>query len=520
MAAVQQDGISSAVHSTDTDHSDGTHADSLESSAPDPEDQGEPLVSIFDQSIRKDVRKVILFGVVGEVIISVVVIVACNLLFGFGWYPANYTRQHMGVAVLSLDQGIVGDTFLSLAQNHSSLGLNYKFHFLSGASHSVGSVTEDVDFGTYFAALIVHANTSSALLAALPVSSRSAFEPAGALSLVFDQARAGTTYSTALRAMASTLGSRTRAEVARSLLDDLAATNASAVKSALLASPVRLTEHNLHPVGGLGIANALGLAFMQVYLVIMIHSIVILKMNEELQQERFLKSSLIGLMSLHRVLGALVLSVWPGLVLIWLGAEGILSTSNFFIFWMFTWLTMCAWGAICHHAFDMLGPGIGLLAVLVLIVLQLATSGALAPFEAMPDFFKIGQGLPLKATVEGAKAILLGSRTHTLPLNIGILFGWLLGTWLFVLVAMRREQQKSEGRTFLGIQRYRANEVAPDAEDRPTESILSAEARPRLLSAAIKGLVVEVTPFTPLSPPCRWLLSQAMFALSSFSRRS
>lgn len=469
----------------DSDGSDGMPAvDASES---------ESRLSIFDPSIRKDIKKVMCIGLVAEVIISLLVIVSCNLLYSFSWYPANYTREFMGVAILNLDDGLVGDTLLALARNHSSLGYNYKFHFLSSASHSVRSVTEDVDYGTYFAAVIVHANTSSSLLAALPITSNSIYSPATAISLVYDQARSGTTYSTALTSMGAGLTSRTRVLVTRTIINNLAAANASTIKKPLLVTPVGLYVNNLHPVEVLGLQNALGISFLQVYLVIMIHSVVILKMNEELQKERFLKSSLIGLMSFHRVVGALILSVWPGLVLLWLGAKSILSPANLLLFWMFTWLTMGAWGAICHHALDILGPGVGLLFVLVLIVLQLTTSGALAPYEAMPDFFKIGKGLPLKATVEGAKAILLGSRTHTLSLNIGILLGWLLGTWLFVLLAMRSEYLKSINKACYMMHLFRRNEVVPAPEEQATESILSLEARPILRFAVIKSLVVEVT---------------------------
>jgi hypothetical protein len=120
---------------------------------------------------------------------------------------------------------------------------------------------------------------------------------------------------------------------------------------------VSLTTVNLHPAQYMGILSAFGMAFLQVYLVMLIHSIGVYKLHESLQGFGFLKRQLLGIMGLHRIFGALVLAFWPPLILLCLGAGDVVSGSNFFILWAYIWLCMCVFGAICHHLYDIFGPG-------------------------------------------------------------------------------------------------------------------------------------------------------------------
>lgn len=382
--------------------------------------------SIFDMNpeIRQETRKVVQIGIAGEIIASIFVIIACNLLFTFAWNPASITIDNFDVAVLNRDgTGPVGQAFMSIAAKHTALNLNYKFHFLPNST-TASDLRNLVDDGTYYAGVVVNEGTSQTLLAALPTSSSVVYTPASALTLFYDQTRCGVSYSIAMVSLGNTLASATRATISRLLMTQFSSYNVTSFKTSLMTAPVAITPMNLHPVAAQGIQTALGLSFMQVYLVILIHSIIVIKLQEDLQSERILHSHVVYFMSTHRLLGALLLSIWPGIVLLCLGAGDILMGGNFFIFWMFMWLCMTTFGSLNHHIYDMFGPGIGMVVMLISCIIQLVSCGGLAPYEAMPDFFQIGKGLPLKAAVEGAKAILLGSLTDRLPTNIGILFGW------------------------------------------------------------------------------------------------
>ena len=78
--------------------------------------------------------------------------------------------------------------------------------------------------------------------------------------------------------------------------------------------------------------------------------------------------------------------------------------------------------------------------MMVTIVLQLCGSGALLPFDAMPDFFRIGYGLPLKSAIAGAKAIILGSLENDISEDVGILWAWLLGLSIMLALGIYSEE--------------------------------------------------------------------------------
>ena len=312
-------------------------------------------VSITDLSVRQEVNQLVKVGVIAEIIISVMVIVVCNLFFSVAWNPSDITQHNMHIAIVDLDGGLVGRTLSYMSSIPSELGLPYKFDLLSASSFD--EVQHKVNRGEYFAAVVANQNVSNSLLSALPLNSSFPYSPSSAITLIYDEARSGASYTIAMRGVGSVLALATKNAVVDQLLATFSNHSVSEFKTALISFPVSSTSVNLHPARYMGILNAFGLSFMQIYLIVTIHTIVVFKLHEDLQGFGFKKRDLLLLMALHRVGGSFILSFWPSIVLLMLGAGSTITPEKFFTFWMFAWLSMCTFGALCYHIWEIFGPG-------------------------------------------------------------------------------------------------------------------------------------------------------------------
>lgn len=312
-------------------------------------------VSIFDPSVRKQVKNLVKVGLIAEIIISIMVIVVCNLFFSVAWNPAAITQYNMHVAVVDLDQGLIGSSLTYVSTLSSKLGLTYNIEVVSATDFN--EIQHRVDKGDFWAAVIANPNASNTLLAALPANSSVGYDPSSAMTLIYDETRCGPIYSIAMRSVGSVLTLAAKTAVIEELMAAYSAQPVKDFKTAVLSQPVSHATLNLHPARYIGILNAFGLSFMQIYLIVTIHTIVVLKLHEDLQGFGFRKRDLMLLMALHRILGSLILSFWPNIVLLMLGAGSTISPAIFFIFWMFTWLCMCTFGALCYHLWEIFGPG-------------------------------------------------------------------------------------------------------------------------------------------------------------------
>jgi uncharacterized phage infection (PIP) family protein YhgE len=147
----------------------------------------------------------------------------------------------------------------------------------------------------------------------------------------------------------------------------------------------------------------------------------------------------------HEALSVGILSLWPVVVMVGLGAS--ISASTFFTMWAYVWLFMSVFGYIITALFRSLPPGPANAIHSVFLIVNLVSSGAITPIELMHPFFRIGYGLPFHNAVAGLRAILFSSGRNTLPRNIGVLFAWLGACQLLAMYKFIRERRKViEGR--------------------------------------------------------------------------
>lgn len=174
--------------------------------------------------------------------------------------------------------------------------------------------------------------------------------------------------------------------------------------------------------------------------------------------------------------------------------------------------------------------------MMVAIVLQLCSSGALLPFDAMPDFFRIGYGLPLQSAIAGAKAIVLGSLEEDISEDVGILWAWLLGLSIVLLLGIYSEEVRAVMSWFRLHLFDHTHKVETDTVDHEmdhnedegedveadavaavpvedgklnadhskygTRSVFIDDGRPMLRAVLIKGAVVEVPTLIALRLSC------------------
>ena len=98
----------------------------------------------------------------------------------------------------------------------------------------------------------------------------------------------------------------------------------------------------------------------------------------------------------------------------------------------------------------------GFMFILVFLMLNVGSSAAALPIDAMPGFFRLGYGMPFMNLVQASKSILVGSNEVDLSRCIGVHFAWIAGVavllwmeytdaplrlkeWCFAIKAGRRE---------------------------------------------------------------------------------
>lgn len=124
----------------------------------------------------------------------------------------------------------------------------------------------------------------------------------------------------------------------------------------------------------------------------------------------------------HALLTAGALAFWPCVVMRGLGTQ--LSAPRFCALWAFIWLSMTTFGLVIAMLLRVFGATLGNLLHLVFLILNLVSSGSIAPQELMPPFYQVGFALPFFNAVQGTRTIMFGSYDR-LGRNIGVQFAWI-----------------------------------------------------------------------------------------------
>jgi hypothetical protein len=348
-----------------------------------------------------------------------------------------HAHRNLHLAVVDLDGGFVGTALLTAAR---SPDMPLSLTVLDGAALSFADVSAAVDAGCYHAALVALPGASAALAAA--ARNVSAVAPVSApLAFVFDEGRGGSAVASLLRSVSAQLTGAASAMTTRALLTSAAADGAAAaaLNAGVLASPVHTRVLTLHPVAHAGEHTAAGIAFIDLWIIMLAATSAQLQFYEGTWERAagIRRDHTVLARMTHEVLVAGALAFWAPVVLRGLGAP--LDAPTFFALWAYIWLSLTTFGFIITALMRNLGPARGNLLHTLFLILNLVSSSSVTATELMPPFFRIGLGLPFYNAVAGTRTIMFGSYNH-LGRNVGVLFAWIGLVLLTATRAARRHR--------------------------------------------------------------------------------
>ena len=280
---------------------------------------------------------------------------------------------------------------------------------VSAATASLASLTADVSAGRIHAALVVQPGATAALAAALAAPGR---DLSNTTAFLFDEGREGPFAAGMLQSALGDILAAASAAAERQLR------NCSAKAAPVLSA--RVTA--LHPVRAFGENSAASDSLIMAWVLMAEVMSDMLAMYSTWEQSGVRRDDQIAAQLVHLAAAAACLSLWPPVVLQCLGVR--LSAATFFALWAWFALMLNTFGLVITALFTSgLSPQAAGKAHLLLLILNLVSSGGLMPAPLEPSFYRIRLALPFGNAVAGARTILFGSH-NTLGANAGVLVAW------------------------------------------------------------------------------------------------
>lgn len=273
-------------------------------------------------TLRDAFKKTLLVGIIGEIVVIIMMFAISNLVYGTAWNTIPYTRKYMTIAIWlpsSSSNGLIESSVNNVVENHISYELYYDFKILSSDEISLHELRNDVDYGHYYGAFAVMEGASDQLEQYL--SGASSDRPS--CVYYYDQARAGPSFQFALRSLGSKLMVYSNLYLTESILYQISSSPPTIVVDSVgkVVQPVSVDIDNLHPVDRFGLFIVSGTGSLQMYLVMLCHSLGLAPLTASLRGHGIKKYQLIQLSAFHRIFGALYLSVYPMIITLILGSS-------------------------------------------------------------------------------------------------------------------------------------------------------------------------------------------------------
>jgi len=402
-------------------------------------------IPIYDSGLQSVLFPLIKQALVIEVILSFFLVILLLITYGSTWDPNQYWKN-IDIAYLNSDLGSVGFA-ADAAKTMYKAPFAFTIHVQSPVLRTFKDVSQDVENGKYWAAIVVDSEASSSLMRHLTDCSTTstALYNGGknAMHLVLDGGRSGTLLPLLLKIWASGFAATTSALVSAKILAQAGThTPLCLFNPSVLANPVSIQTISLHAPEFSGCDASIGSTAMCLYLVTVAQIAIILASHRPFEK--------IGIYYEHRVLAkvfhvafaSIFVTFWPVLSLVWYGLH--LNAGIFFSYWALLTLGMAAFASLSFMNSHLFGQAGGGVANIVMFALSQASSTASLPLELQNPFFKIGLALPYNQIVTGGRYVLFGSRL-CIGRAIGVLIGWVL---VVSFAAYRLEIRKQKFATF------------------------------------------------------------------------
>jgi hypothetical protein len=389
--------------------------------------------------IKQNIRNIVKIGIIGEIIVLLMMLIISNIVFGTSWNTPLYSRRYLTIGVWipsSSASAIIESAVKYVVNNKKTFGLNYNFEIVYSQDRSLYDFVQDVNHGQYYGALAVNEGASAQLIPYLDGSS--SIKPS--CSYYYDQARAGPTFQISIGSLGKAIMAYADGIITQELLQDASSGSPTYTISPVTRAiqSVDLDTITLHEVDRYGLFVVSGSGSLQMYLVMLCHSIGLAPITAGLQGHGIKRMHLVQFSLLHRLLGALYLSIFPMIVTLILGSGNeriVHSSATFFITWACTWLTFCIFGGIVYHLINIFGLGVATVISIIFLNFMQATSAANVPLGASPIFFRSGYAFPFYNVSIGFKYIWFESLPNLFSQAIGVLFIW----WFQMLLAVQLE---------------------------------------------------------------------------------
>ncbi|KAI0256100.1 hypothetical protein BJV78DRAFT_1385015 [Lactifluus subvellereus] len=115
------------------------------------------------------------------------------------------------------------------------------------------------------------------------------------------------------------------------------------------------------------------------------------------------------------------------------------GSCGFIIYWMLSWLGMCALGGVIEAVITILTPRFTPFFLLFWIIVNVSVS--VFPPALLPGFYRYGYGTPFYNVQQAIRSIIFGTRNQ-IGLNFGVLIAWIFISWctLIMLQYIKRRQ--------------------------------------------------------------------------------
>jgi hypothetical protein len=269
-----------------------------------------------------------------------------HITYGNGKQPIDYVAN-INVAVINGDVGsnaMIGGLFPTL-QTAFKAPYGFTVSYLDPAAFTFSQAEDLVDSGAYWAVWYIQPTASATLAAALPVGSTTPNAPS--IRFIYDAARGPGYVTGLLKKWSAAFAATYNTLVSTALLKSAAQSGAkfSAYTPSALMTPVTSLDDNLHVLKTYsGVDGAVSGSGIAQYLGMIVQIIIINAAHDPLRVLGVRYDHRILAKAFHFAMGAIFVSFWPAITLVWFQVE--MTPATFFTFWAMEGLGMAAFGCM------------------------------------------------------------------------------------------------------------------------------------------------------------------------------
>ncbi|KIM31251.1 hypothetical protein M408DRAFT_327517 [Serendipita vermifera MAFF 305830] len=396
--------------------------------------------------------------IMSTILLTVIVWICLPVYWGSLWKGPELTGN-IHALVINRDDGIIGSTVAGALINSTTSGSQHLGW--EEVDPSTFATDEDVaeaivDEAAWIAVVITSGATSR--LAAARATGDTSYNPMGAISVYYAQARnevATGNYlmpitQAVLNRVTVQLGAQLSAQYLQSIAGNQTAVGLLARAPLTISNPVSFQLFNLRPYTS-QVASAVTLVGF-IYMIILSFYVTMFGAGAReviapyLKMSTYLKLRLIVPLILYVPI-SLIYSMISLPFNLPFGAKYTYA-GGFFLFWCLVFVGMCSLGLATEAALTVLTTRFVAFFLIPFIIINVSVT--VVPNDVQPWFYKYGLGFPISNMSQAVRTIIFNTKNH-LGLNFGVLLAWtalsLITVPLLSFIMRRKEMREEATRT-------------------------------------------------------------------------